>query len=181
MTGQRCSRTSTKTTGGAKISWRSKRGLPPCHTPFDPSTTLLGLIAANTYTASEAFVAKGAWEFRAFVSSLAFQAMHNTYDDDNEPRFSRPPVGMSPVRQSPRSAARAHYLIPISCVVGWKGKLQQKCAVCRVNCGFCCAECSGSMGIFPLHSANLKWKGVTSEYPCLALHQRRPNNPDFAA
>ena len=138
--------------------------------PFRSLTTLMGLIAANSFTATDAFVGdRGAWEFRPFVHALAYAAMHNTYDSDHEPRWSRPPVP-SPVRMSPRTSAKAHFLIPIKCVVGWKGKLQQKCAVCRVNCGYCCSECSDANGIFPLHPHMLLYKNVATPYACCATH-----------
>lgn len=155
----------------------------PTHSyPFRQLTTLVGVIFVNAYRIYERFIKVDQFEFLEFIKEASYGGLHNTYDMDHDPHYSAPlPMPPSPPpRQSPRTAQKKHFPVPISSIIGWKGKKQQTCSVCRVQhapTGFCCVECSSADAIFPMHPPSVKYGKCASEHACTRLHAQNPKNP----
>eukprot|EP00965_Chrysotila_dentata_P133427 4411746-Pleurochrysis_carterae.AAC.1 len=64
---------------------------------------------------------------------------------------------------SPRRIARLHVIGSIANVKKWKGRAQQKCAVCKKLVTHCCIYCSAepvTVSILPLHTEKYHNKGI---------------------
>ena len=117
--------------------------------PFRLQTTVIvGMSIASAYTMYQHFVSKDGFDsFREFVEVVAYDAMLNSWDEDHAPNSA----GRDDAQPAPRVVKEPspfsdglnqiddefavftpgiHEPVPISCIPGWTGGLQQRCAIC---------------------------------------------------
>eukprot|EP00965_Chrysotila_dentata_P125430 4147132-Pleurochrysis_carterae.AAC.1 len=123
-------------------------------------TTVLGMIFVNAFNMFNYFLGK--IDLKPFIWHLAYDAMHNSWDYDHRELMGTSPSACRrstvscassstapPMRVSPRSEAKRHYAVPISSITAWEGRCQERCVICGVITGTCCAapECSSGVSI----------------------------------
>ena len=167
--------------------------------PFRVFCTVIGKTVATAWDWYKYFISKDEFEtFFDFVRPLVYDGMHNTIDeipgDHGPPDLDGSPgspVGAgrtndgmsSPVKNSPRVLEKQHRVVPLSCVVGWKGAAKVMCGICRNPDRLTrkvCSHCSGPDAVFGLHPKCIAYKkrgqrgSGKTETDCLAKHLKDP-------
>ena len=161
--------------------------------PFRVLTSVLGITFANAYEWFNYFIDSKRFcdddGFLTFMRSLAYDGMHNNFDDEAagpaSPSAAAARAAASPARPMTQTELEtSHRIVPIKSIVGYKGHMKQLCAVCHDNAHkttTCCLACSTKERIFALHSPIIKYKGKTAVYSCLAEHHACPTSKDHHA
>ena len=158
--------------------------------PFRVLTSILGITFANSFEWFNYFVDSKRYGdddgFLAFMRSLAYDGMHNKFDDEQvgpaspSAAAARAAAAASPARPMPQSELeKMHRVVPIKSITGYKGSPKQMCSVCHDNAHktrTCCLACSSKDRVFALHPPTVKYKGRTVAYSCLADHHACPQS-----
>lgn len=165
--------------------------------PFRMLTTIIGITFANAFEWFNYFIDKTKYAedgFIAFMRDLCYDGMHNKFDSVSTgtgrgaatpSRHRQGDEGhiSSPTRQSPRTVAKLHALIPIRSLPNYHGYRKQLCAVCqdqKHKTSWCCAFCSDAHKVFGMHPVTLKHRKATIAYDCMKAHLAEPDNKKHA-